>query len=98
MNSQFRELSVGTDDAAIHAAPELVDALGNPASATLSNGSGSITGRLVPDATLRDDCVTLTHGWTAENVCTLTSADQDIDPLTGMVLQSGLEVSIRAVD
>jgi hypothetical protein len=35
------------------------------------------------------------HGWSAPDVGRLTSADSGIDPLTGMVLQSGLSVSVE---
>ena len=101
MNSQFRELAApggSVDEILIHAAPRIVNALGSPSIATVQNENGSVTARLLADDNLRDDCITLTHGGRDANVCALTSADQGIDPLSGMVLQSGLAVSLRASD
>lgn len=100
MNSQFVDLSrdTRTDDMAIHASPATVAALGNPTHGQLRSSIGSLTARLVTDPTMRDDCISLTHGWTDANVCDLTSNDEDIDPLTGMVLQSGLAVDLRPAD
>jgi hypothetical protein len=41
--------------------------------------------------------VWLPHGWTQPNVGWLTSSQHDIDPLTGMVLLSGVAVEIEPV-
>ena len=101
MNSQFRELAApggSVDEIVIHASPRAVDALGSPSIATVYNENGQVTAPIVADINLRDDCVTLTHGGREANVCALTSADKGIDPLSGMVLQSGLAVSLRASD
>lgn len=101
MNSQFRELAApggSVDEILIHASPRIVHDLGSPSIATVQNENGSVTARLLADDNLRDDCITLTHGGRDANVCALTSADQGIDPLSGMVLQSGLAVSLRASD
>jgi hypothetical protein len=38
--------------------------------------------------------VSLPHGWPDVNVCALTTARSDVDPLTGMVLQSGIPVEV----
>jgi anaerobic selenocysteine-containing dehydrogenase len=49
------------------------------------------------DDTLRPGCINVPHGWSDElNVNRLTGT-KDIDALTGMVLYSGLEVSVAAV-
>ena len=49
------------------------------------------------DDTLRAGCINVPHGWSDElNVNQLTGT-QDVDPITGMVLYSGLEVSIEPV-
>ncbi len=101
MNSQFRELAPpggSVDEIVIHASPRTMHALGSPSIATVSSDNGSVTAPIVADINLRDDCVTLTHGGRDANVCALTSADNDVDPLSGMVLQSGLSVSLRASD
>ena len=99
MNSQFRDLALPSgaqDCASIQASPSVVESLGTPELATVSSESGTLTARLVADSALRDDVVVVTHGWGEANVCALTSADDNIDPLSGMVLQSGLKVSLRA--
>jgi anaerobic selenocysteine-containing dehydrogenase len=101
MNSQFREIAApgGTvDEIVLHASPQNVLSLGSPEFATIQNANGSVTARLVADPNLRDECVTLTHGSRDANICALTSADADIDPLSGMVLQSGFEVNLRAAE
>jgi len=101
MNSQFRGIAPpgGTlEQPAIYASPPAVAALGHPEQATLTSVFGTITATLLADETLRDDSVVLTHGWGDANVCALTSATTGIDSLTGMVLQSGLEVELRAAD
>jgi anaerobic selenocysteine-containing dehydrogenase len=101
MNSQFREIAApggSVDDIVIHASPQNVLSLGSPAFATVETSNGSLSARLVADPNLRDDCVTLTHGGRDPNVCTLTDNDQGIDPLSGMVLQSGFEVSLRPAE
>jgi anaerobic selenocysteine-containing dehydrogenase len=101
MNSQFREIAApggSVDDIVIHASPQNVLSLGSPAFATVESSNGSLSARLVADPNLRDDCVTLTHGGRDPNVCTLTDNDQGIDPLSGMVLQSGFEVSLRPAE
>jgi hypothetical protein len=41
--------------------------------------------------------VAIPHGWSAPNVSELTSAETDIDPLTGMVRQSAMPAEIRPV-
>ena len=101
MNSQFREIAApgGTvDEIVLHASPKNVLSLGSPEFATIQNANGSVTARLVSDPNLRDECVTLTHGSRDANVCALTSTDADIDPLSGMVLQSGFEINLRAAE
>lgn len=101
MNSQFREIVPpgGTlEQPAIYASPSAVAALGRPERATVTSPFGSVTARLLADPTLRDDSIVLTHGWGDANVCALTSAATGIDSLTGMVLQSGLEVELQAAD
>jgi len=101
MNSQFREIAApggSVDDIVIHASPQNVLSLGSPAFATVESSNGSLSARLVADPNLRDDCVTLTHGGRDSNVCALTDTDEGIDPLSGMVLQSGFGVSLRAAE
>ena len=101
MNSQFREIAApgGTvDEIVIHASPRNVLSLGSPEFATVESSNGSLSARLVADPNLRDDCVTVTHGGRDPNVCALTDTDEGIDPLSGMVLQSGFGVSLRVAE
>gem|GEM_PF-4537175 len=64
----------------------------------MTSGFGTIAETLLADATWQDDSLVLTHGWGDANVCASTSATSGIDSLTGMVLQSGVEVELRAAD
>jgi anaerobic selenocysteine-containing dehydrogenase len=43
---------------------------------------------------VRPGTVSLPHGWSDVNVCALTTARSEVDPLTGMVLQSGIPVEV----
>ena len=58
----------------------------------------SADGRLVGDArvddTIRRGAVSVPHGFAEPNVGRLTSGVHDVDPLTGMVLQSGIPVRL----
>jgi hypothetical protein len=53
-----------------------------------------VTAVLISDDRLHSGCITLAHGIGEANVCELTSADDGVDELSGMVLQSGIEVTI----
>ena len=54
--------------------------------------------RARPRARLHPRAVAVAHGWGAPNVSALTSADEDVDPLTGMVRQGGVPVELRRAD
>jgi hypothetical protein len=47
------------------------------------------------DGNMPPGSIGIPHGWASPDVGRLTSADSGIDPLTGMVLQSGLSVSVE---
>lgn len=101
MNSQFRDITMSartTYDSAIHASPMIVASLGSPAKVVITSEHGSVTASLHVDESLRDDVVTLTHGWGDTNVCSLTSTDINVDALSGMVLQSGFDVSLQPLE
>ena len=101
MNSQFRDIAApggSVDDIVIHASPQNVLSLGSPEFATVESSNGLLSARILADPNLRDDCVTLTHGGRDPNVCALTDTDEGIDPLSGMVLQSGFGVSLRVAE
>ena len=101
MNSQFRDITMSahtTNEPAIHASPMIVASLGSPETVKMTSEHGSVTATLHVDEALRDDVVTLTHGWGDTNVCSLTSTDIGVDPLSGMVLQSGIDVSLQPLE
>jgi len=101
MNSQMRALGgpVGYPPqirALIHPADAAVAGVGDGDEVTITARTGSVVARVQLDAGLVPGAVSLPHGWDHPNVCALTSASADVDPLTGMVLQSGLPVQLSA--
>lgn len=59
--------------------------------------NGEVRRPLKIDDTLRAGCINVPHGWSDElNVNNLTGTSE-VDPITGMVLYSGLEVSVEPV-
>jgi anaerobic selenocysteine-containing dehydrogenase len=103
MNSQLRDVAAPggrVDDVTVRLNPA------DAAQHTVADGDavvvrsahGVTSGRARVDATIAPGAVAIAHGWAAPNVCDLTSADDDIDPLTGMVRQSGVPVTVtRAI-
>ncbi|MCB2072415.1 MAG: molybdopterin-dependent oxidoreductase [Novosphingobium sp.] len=62
------------------------------------SANGTVRRCMKIDDTLRAGCINVPHGWSDElNVNRLTSTTHDVDPITGMLLYSGLEVSVEAV-
>ncbi len=61
----------------------------------ISSDHGSITATVQVSARMEQGCVGLPHGWASADVSRLTSASEQVDPLTGMILQSGLPVRIE---
>jgi anaerobic selenocysteine-containing dehydrogenase len=105
MNSQMRDLwsdpSCASQRSAevvpLHAHPAVVAAHGGDGAAVVVRSAhGSLVARLAADDRLHPEAVTLTHGVDDPNVSALTSAAYDVDPLTGMVRQSGLPVTLEA--
>ena len=63
----------------------------------VKSATGDLCRPLKFDQTLRPGCINVPHGWSDEmNVNRLTSTTRDVDALTGMLLYSGLEVSVEA--
>src|SRR5690606_8264583 len=56
---------------------------------------GCLTAVARVDDRIRRGTVSLPHGWDDTNVCALTSASAHVDPLTGMVRQSGIPVEVE---
>ena len=62
------------------------------------SANGHVRRSMKIDDTLRAGCINVPHGWSDElNVNRLTSTTRDVDPITGMLLYSGIEVSVEAV-
>ncbi len=97
MNSQFERLAETTDEQiSVRVHPDVAAEFGGDGTIVeVETANGSVTGPLRSDARLRPDTVTIGHGSEACDVSRLTSADDGIDPLTGMVLQSGLACRLR---
>lgn len=102
MNSQLRDVAAPgsrTETVSVRVHPDLAERLGGDgARVEVRSASGSLTGALTADDRLHHDAVAIAHGWDDPNVSALTSAELDVDPLTGMVLQSGVPISVRRVD
>jgi hypothetical protein len=92
MNSQLRELAEGV--VSVHPS-RTADLGGDGAEVEVHVAGGHARGILRADEHLSPDAVTIPHGWAVPNVSGLTSAEHDIDPLTGMVRQSAIPVEIR---
>lgn len=98
MNSQLRDIAApgaSTATTAILVHPATADAFGGEgATVEVRSGAGAVTGTLRGDDRLPPDGVAVPHGWDAPNVSLLTDGE-DVDPLTGMVWQSAIPVTIR---
>jgi hypothetical protein len=57
-------------------------------------GSVALTAKVTDD--IRRGAVSIPHGFADPNVSALTTSVSGTDPLTGMVLQSGVPVTVRA--
>ena len=99
MNSQLRDISaaggaVASVTVVVH--PTVAADLGPDGTAVeVVSAHGSVTGRLRADERLHRGALAIAHGWANPNVSALTSAEADVDPLTGMVRQGGVPVTIR---
>ena len=92
MNSQLRNLA----QVAVLVHPAEAAALGGDGTEVEVHASSRVvTGTLRGDDRLPRGAVAIPHGWSAPNVSGLTSADHDIDPLTGMVRQTAIPVRIQ---
>jgi anaerobic selenocysteine-containing dehydrogenase len=99
MNSQLRDLAAARlpgGAPAVLAHPEVVHAHGGPGTAVrVRSAHGELRGRLEADDRLPVGSVAVPHGYGDPNVSRLTSADHDVDPLTGMVHQSAVPVALH---
>jgi anaerobic selenocysteine-containing dehydrogenase len=92
MNSQLRHLT----ETAVMVDPTRAAELGGDGTEVEVRVAGRVvSGTVRGDERLPPGIVTIPHGWSAPNVSELTSAENDIDPLTGMVRQSAIPAEIR---
>jgi anaerobic selenocysteine-containing dehydrogenase len=65
-------------------------------SVLISSPVGSLQAKIIYQNTLRPECVVFPHGWNTPSVSHLTSY-KEVDPLTGMVIQTSIPVSLTKV-
>jgi anaerobic selenocysteine-containing dehydrogenase len=99
MNSQLRDVGPRRERAEVLLHPADADGIAggiaDGALVEVASRTGVLTGVARRDDRTGRGTVSLTHGWAAPHTGRLTSADEGIDPLTGMVWQSGLPVEVR---
>ncbi len=95
MNSQLRDL---TNTAVMVAPARAAELGGDGTKVEVLVGGRVVCGILRSDERIPQGAVSIPHGWSTLNVSELTSVDDDIDPLTGMVRQSAIPVEIRAAE
>jgi len=102
MNSQLRDIGVrsgAVDSVDVRLHPDVAAGLGPDGTpVTVASAHGSLVGRLRADDRLHPLAVAVAHGWQAPNVSALTSAVEEVDPLTGMVRQGGVPVQVHRAD
>ncbi len=96
MNSQMRDVSARGDNGGVRLHP--LDAaergIGTGDQVRLTNASGTGCGTAVIDEHVSRGVISVTHGWASPNAGSLASSDRDVDPLTGMVVLSGIPVTV----
>jgi anaerobic selenocysteine-containing dehydrogenase len=100
MNSQLRDVAAPggrTETSTIVMSPHDAQTRGITVGdqAKVESEFGVTIGEVAVDEKMQPGSIGMPHGWSAPDVGRLTSADSGIDPLTGMVLQSGLSVSVE---
>jgi len=86
----------GTEQPWVRCNPDDVARLGlaDGDAVVLANAYGTTSGVVRVDDRVRPGVVSMTHGWIATNPTALTSVVDDVDPLTGMICQSGVPVTL----
>ena len=100
LNSQLRDVSprggrVEAPVLLVHPDDAAARRLQAGAEAVVESAHGRVVATVALDETLRPGVVSLPHGFAEPAIGALTSGRTDADPLTGMVLQSGLRVRLR---
>jgi anaerobic selenocysteine-containing dehydrogenase len=97
MNSQLRDIGKRTDEVFVQAHPDAVKGLTDGTWVLVQSPFGMTFGQLRLDPTMSPHAVSIPHGWAETNVCALTDTDAGVDPHSGMVWQSGIPVTVRAL-
>jgi anaerobic selenocysteine-containing dehydrogenase len=102
MNSALRETAAPGERLAtamihLHAQDAAAAGIDDGAPMRVTSATGSLEGRAKIDPALRQGAVWIPHGWPQLSVSELTSDRLGVDPLTGMVEQSGLAVRVQSV-
>ena len=83
-----------TPDVIVHPAEAAARNLDDGDDVVVTSAHGRLVGTVHIDPSVIRGVVSIPHGFGQTNVGELTGADDDIDGLTGMVLQSGVAVSL----
>lgn len=100
MNSVVLRGSVGRldlPDILLHPDDAADSEIAEGAEVEIRSIAGSVRGTARLDVNIRRGAISVPHGYGDPNVGRLTSTTTGVDPLTGMVLQSGIPVTIVAV-
>ena len=100
LNSQLVDLAEhkGPSDqpeARVHPADALAAGIEDGFPILVSSATGTVELVARVDANAGEGTVSIPHGYAKANVGHLTSGSTSIDPLTGMVMQSGIPITIR---
>jgi assimilatory nitrate reductase catalytic subunit len=101
LNSQLAD-GVGLvrpDEGVVHVNTDDAERLGinDGAMVMVTSATGSLTGVARVGDLVRPGVVAVPHGYADPHVGELTTTATDVDPLTGMVLMSGVEVDLALV-
>jgi anaerobic selenocysteine-containing dehydrogenase len=101
MNSTLADLGRGPEDGAVwvHPIDALGAAVGDGDHITLTSATGWMDGIVRVTDDIPVGAVSIPHGLSTQNVNRLTSgAPGRIDPLSAMITQSGIPVTLRPTD
>ena len=98
MNSALRDVGRGGEDHEVWINPVDARGIGDGDRVVVSSGPASMTATARVTEDVVAGALSVPHGLGDGNVSLLTSGAPDrVDPLTGMVIQSGFAVEVRAV-
>jgi anaerobic selenocysteine-containing dehydrogenase len=99
LNSQLRDAAapnarLGQPTLSMHPADAAARGIGDGDTVVVASSSGRTRAQAALDDGMRPGCVSLPHGWSTARVGSLTTGHADLDPLTGMVRQTALPVTV----